>query len=222
MLYIITLEDAETLTEKEQNALKELTAKDKIIFLNREGENISIPLFMFLNTLKCRTEFAPVYKKTEENRNYILFLQAVILSKCEEAVFYTHHVLELPKECPLKIMDSFIVKGNKNTPKRKRKSEEKTAALENNEPLKQKEEVKTEEKEDSNGGLYAELVNIPELSDEKEYVRLNLGKIEECLKKSTDANIGFPFNLQLMFGKERGEWLAKILVPKFDRLKRKL
>lgn len=217
MLYIMTLKEAEMLTEKDKNVLKELTAKDRMIFLNREGENISIPLFMFLNSLKCRTEFAMTYKETEENKDYILFLQAVILSKCEEAVFYSHNTLELPKECSLQVVSSLASKSAKAAPRKKRKAEEKTEEV----ILKIaeiKEEKETEE-EVCEGGLFEKLTAIPELSEEKEYVRLNLDRIKDCLRKSTDANIGFPFNLQLMFGKERGERLAKVLMPEFESLK---
>lgn len=72
----------------------------------------------------------------------------------------------------------------------------------------------------------------PEISDllqklvaqaEKETGNAYAGQMEDIdrgIRNASDVKIGLPFQMQLIFGQEKGENLAKVLAPHFDELRK--
>ena len=58
---------------------------------------------------------------------------------------------------------------------------------------------------------------------EKETGNAYAGQMEDIdrgIRNASDVKIGLPFQMQLIFGQEKGENLAKVLAPHFDELRK--
>lgn len=76
----------------------------------------------------------------------------------------------------------------------------------------------TSDTSDNISDLLKKLVNQAENETGNAYA----GQIEDInhgIQNASDVKIGLPFQMQLIFGQERGEKLAKVLAPHFDELR---
>lgn len=83
--------------------------------------------------------------------------------------------------------------------------------------------VKRETKKKTTSDNVSDLLQKLVTQAENETGNAYAGQIEDInrgIQNASDVKIGLPFQMQLIFGQERGEKLAKVLAPHFDELRK--
>lgn len=237
MLFISNIEKIKVLTSKEMDVLKNFTAKDRIYIITEEDAAIPVSLFSLLSDLKTKPNFVSLAKDADTSTEFFLYGMLAAGAKTGEDICIlndTDTLINLTsnnvkfvkiltaslnkKAITTKKKVETVVKTKERTVVKKEENANSLKVISKTDNTEKFEEVVKEISANEEEIIKAVLKYPAMKKYEKEILERKADMIE-CIKNSSDKNIGFKIMLETRFGRSVGEEMWNALSKVYDMLK---